>query len=72
MKNRKTLAILSAIISIIGVLSALETLPFIPQELAVVIIGIGASFTPAIIALGDLLDDGKLNNSYQPKTTRKS
>lgn len=65
MKNKKTLNLISSLIAGFGVLGTLDVLPFLSQEISVVIIGFSAALTPLFVTIGDYLDNKKLDGSFK-------
>ncbi len=61
-----TLKILSLAGKIAGFVTALNAIPFIPQEYGVWIFAGASILKDAINRVGDLLDDGKENQSFKP------
>ena len=63
--KQKILKYLTIAIAGLGIIASLDAIPFVPQNIGAVIIGgaliLGNSFT----RIGDLLDDGKLNDSFK-------
>lgn len=60
-----TLKILSLIGKVAGFVTALNAIPFIPQEAGIYIFA-GASILKDVVnRIGDLVDDGKENQSFQ-------
>ena len=64
MKNKDTLNLLRYTASAIGGLVALETIPFIPQEWSVAIIGFAVALKPLVEKVGDWLDNKKFDGSF--------
>jgi hypothetical protein len=49
----------------IGIVSALNTIPFIDPTRGLIIFAVASLFKDFLIGLGDILDDGKINKSFQ-------
>ena len=64
---KKIINILTMIASTIGIVAAMDAVPFLPQELSIFIIGLAGLLNTIIIFIGDFLDDGKLNHSFEIK-----
>lgn len=61
----KALKILSYVAKVAGLVAALDTLPFIDPKLGVVIFAAASLLKDTVNRIGDLVDDGKPNESFK-------
>jgi hypothetical protein len=61
----KALKILSYVAKVAGLVAALDTLPFIDPKLGVVIFATASLLKDTVNRIGDLVDDGKPNQSFK-------
>ena len=61
----KALKYLSYVGKLAGFVAALDTLPFIDPKLGVVIFAAASILKDSVNRIGDLLDDGKVNQSFR-------
>ena len=62
----KALKNLSYLGKLAGFIAALDTLPFIDPKLGVVIFAAASILKDTVNRVGDLLDDGQANKSFNP------
>jgi len=61
----KALKYLSYVGKLAGFVAALDTLPFIDPKLGVVIFAAASLLKDTVNRIGDLLDDGQVNQSFK-------
>jgi len=61
----KALKYLSYVGKLAGFVAALDTLPFIDPKLGVVLFAAASILKDTVNRIGDLLDDGKVNQSFK-------
>jgi len=61
----KALKYLSYVGKLAGFVAALDTLPFIDPKLGVVIFAAASILKDSVNRIGDLIDDGKVNQSFK-------
>jgi len=64
-KDGKILKYLSIVGGVLGGVSAMEAIPFIPEQIGLLIIGLSASLAALITPIGDFLDNGKMDGSFK-------
>lgn len=67
----KILKALSILLAITGAVTSLEMVPFLPEAWGVPLVAVAAALSALITRVGDLLDDGKLNQSFGTPRARK-
>ena len=61
----KALKYLSYVGKLAGFVAALDTLPFIDPKLGVVLFAAASILKDTVNRIGDLIDDGKVNQSFK-------
>ena len=61
----KALKYLSYVGKLAGFVAALDTLPFIDPKLGVVLFAAASILKDTVNRIGDLIDDGKINQSFK-------
>lgn len=67
MKNKKTLNLLRYIAAGIGGLVSMGSIPLVPEEYSVAIIGFAVALKPLFEKIGDFLDNKKFDGSFKIK-----
>lgn len=62
----KALKILSYLGKIAGFISALDAIPFVDPKLGVLVFAAASILKDTVNRVGDLVDDGKPNKSFNP------
>lgn len=62
----KTLKILSYLGKIAGFISALDAIPFLDPKLGVLVFAAASILKDTVNRVGDLVDDGQPNKSFNP------
>lgn len=65
MKNKDTLNNLRYIAAGIGGIVSMGSIPFVPEEWSIAIIGFAIAFKPLINKVGDWLDNRKFDGSFK-------
>ena len=63
----KILKYLTIALSALGIVASTETIPFIPENIGTMVVGAAVILVSTFTKVGDLLDDGKLNDSFKPE-----
>lgn len=58
--------VLTYVAAALGGLASFEMIPFVSQELGLLIVGLSAASLLVVTKVGDYLDDKKLNDSFKP------
>ena len=62
--NPKVIKFLSAAAKIFGLVASFNVIPFVPPALGVTIVLVASTLKDSIRSLGDILDNGKKDNSF--------
>lgn len=62
--KKKTIKVLTILGAVFGSVAALDSIPFVSQEIGVFVIGLSLSLDRLVSLIGDFIDDGKINGSF--------
>lgn len=66
-KQGKTLKILTIVSGVVGGIAAMDAIPFVPEQIGLLVIGLSAALSGLITPIGDYLDNGKMDGSFKIK-----